>query len=209
MKVVWQFYLYWLLVGIMPSFSGVSYFLIKDVYKISDLQYGILSVISTLSMLFGVAIYQMWFVKYDFRTLCYISLAVGILSNFVDLLQFNRVNIEYGISDMALICFGSGVIGTFQFAMTQLPCLVLFQKMAPEHVESTVMAFSASIVNLSRGFLGELTGAYINKQFIGIDGTNVGEKFYIIIYLGFFMAIYNFYMIKLIPLQKEITEVIK
>ena len=33
--VVWRFYLYWLLVGLEPSFSGVSYYWMKDVYKIT------------------------------------------------------------------------------------------------------------------------------------------------------------------------------
>jgi len=70
----------------IPQFSGVSYFLVKDIYNISEIQYGILSVLGTIGMLAGVAIYQLCFKTYEFRTLCYISLALGTFSQIVDLL---------------------------------------------------------------------------------------------------------------------------
>lgn len=34
MKVVWRYYLYWILAGLEPSFGGLSYYQLKDVYKI-------------------------------------------------------------------------------------------------------------------------------------------------------------------------------
>ena len=65
-----------------------------------------------------------------------------------------------------MICFGGAFFGPLSFAMTQLPTLVLFQKMTPMNVEATMMAFSASIVNMSNGLMGSLTGALLNKYFL-------------------------------------------
>ena len=50
--------------------------------------------------------------------------------------------------------------------------LVVFQKITPTNVEATMMALSASIVNLSRGFLGDSTGAFINHYFIKVVDLN-------------------------------------
>jgi len=52
---------------------------------------------------------------------------------------------------MIFLCISSAVIGSLQFSMTQLPSLVWFNKITPSNVEATMMAFSASCVNLSRG----------------------------------------------------------
>lgn len=60
--------------------------------------------------------------------------------------------------------------------------LVIFQKITPPHVEATMMALSASIVNLSRGFLGETTGAFINHYFIGVTKNDM-SNYYLLNYL--------------------------
>ena len=88
------------------------------------------------------------------RTLTYASAGIGIIYTVIDLFQIFRYNIEWGISDMAILVFGSTVMSSIQLALTLLPCMVLFQKMTPPHVESTMMAFSASVMNLSNGLVG-------------------------------------------------------
>jgi len=64
---------------------------------------------------------------------------------------------------MTMLCVGTAVIGSLQFSLTQLPSLVWFNKITPESVEATMMAFSASCVNLSRGTIPDMIGLAINK----------------------------------------------
>eukprot|EP00356_Strombidium_inclinatum_P011214 CAMPEP_0170503074 /NCGR_PEP_ID=MMETSP0208-20121228/43559_1 /TAXON_ID=197538 /ORGANISM="Strombidium inclinatum, Strain S3" /LENGTH=62 /DNA_ID=CAMNT_0010782527 /DNA_START=282 /DNA_END=467 /DNA_ORIENTATION=- len=62
--------------------------------------------------------------------------------------------------------------------------------MAPDHVESTMMAFSASIVNLSRGFMGEVIGVWVNKNFIGMTSEDL-SKYNITIWIGIGGCLYE------------------
>ena len=55
--------------------------------------------------------------------------------------------------------------------------LVVFQKITPTNVEATMMALSASIVNLSRGFLGDTTGAFINHYFIKVTKDDMSNYY--------------------------------
>ena len=69
---------------------------------------------------------------------------------------------------MVFLSFGSTVLGSFIFAFQQLPSIVYFQRIIPLNVETTMMAFSTSIVNLSRGQLSQMTGVIVNKLFVGV-----------------------------------------
>jgi len=60
-RCVYRYYLYWILAGFIPQFGTFNYYLVKDVYKITQIQYGILIIIGTGAMLLGVALYQLKF----------------------------------------------------------------------------------------------------------------------------------------------------
>ena len=68
-----------------------------------------------------------------------------------------------------------------------------------------MMAFAASTVNLRRGFIGELTGVWINKTFVGVTGEDL-SKFYILSYIGLGCIVYEFFVIRLIPILEEIDK---
>jgi len=141
------------------------------------------------------------------RTLTYFGCFIGVIGLLIDLFQVFRWNLAWGISDMTVLCFGSTVLSTIGFAISQLPSLVLFQKLAPPHVEATMMAFSASVVNLSRGVIGQLTGAFINKYFVGVTAKDL-SNYYILVLLGFGNILWELCIIRLIPVQKEIDAAI-
>lgn len=66
-----------------------------------------------------------------------------------------------------------------------------------------MMAFSASVVNLSRGVIGQLTGAFINKYFVGVTAKDL-SNYYILVCIGFGNLLWELCIIRLIPVQKEI-----
>ena len=150
-------------------------------------------------MLIGVAVYQNYLKQYEMRTLQYFGLIFAVIGLVMDLIQIFRYNIAWGISDMVFLSFSSLVLSTISFAITQLPCLVMFQKITPAHVETTMMAFSASVVNLSRGLIGQLTGAAINKYLVGVTEKNMGN-YYVLTLIGFGSVIYELFIIRLIPI---------
>jgi len=61
--------------------------------------------------------------------------------------------------------------------------------MTPAHVEATMMAFSASIMNISNGLLGSVIGVGVNKWFVGVtsdDLSNYSTLIYIQILFSFY-----------------------
>ena len=66
-----------------------------------------------------------------------------------------------------------------------------------------MMAFSASAVNLSRGLIGQMTGVLINKYFVGVTQENM-SNFYVLSLIGLGCCVYEYFIIKLIPIQSEI-----
>ena len=143
------------------------------------------------------------------RTLQYAVAIMTIFSLGLDLWQALRYNLAYGISDFMLFCFSGAVFSPLFFAMTQLPTLVLFQKMTPMNVEATMMAFSASVVNMSNGLMGSLTGYILNKYFFQVTKENLHERYYIIPIIQIFCCFYELVIIRLIPTNEEIKDEIE
>ena len=158
-------------------------------------------------MVAGTVMYQVLFKNVEMRTLTYASAFLGMFIYMVDYVQAKRWNLELGISDMVLLCFGSSIIYAVEFALTQLPAIVLFQKLIPPHVESTLSAFSSGIINISNGLLGQLIGVAVNKLFIGVTKDNL-ENYPVIPLIGFGCCFYELLIIQLIPVQKDIDEAI-
>ena len=56
-RVVWRYYLFWLLKGLEPSFFGLSYYFIKQECEITQVEYGVINIIGSSTLLSGVLIY--------------------------------------------------------------------------------------------------------------------------------------------------------
>lgn len=68
-KAIYRFYLFWLLMGTTPSFGAADYLMVKQVFKLTQVQYSWLYVTSTVTLLIGIFIYQAFFKKWEFRHL--------------------------------------------------------------------------------------------------------------------------------------------
>ena len=70
----------------MPSFSGMNYYMIMDVYKITPLEYGYLNVIGTVISVLGIFAYQLWFKHSELRYLTLAANAIFVFTYGVSLL---------------------------------------------------------------------------------------------------------------------------
>lgn len=154
-------------------------------------------------MLLGVFMYQSCFTKFELRTLTYFSVVFSMIGSAISYVMIKRINIEYGISDFALMCFTHVLSYPLMMAFSVLPSLVLFQKLTPDHVEATMMAFYASVVNTSNSMLGEMTGVWVNEKFIGVSKDNMDRYIYVW-YVGVATMIVQIFFIRLIPVQADV-----
>ena len=68
-------------------------------------------------------------------------------------------------------------------------------------------AFSASCVNLCRGTIPELLGLFFNTNFLHITNENL-DNYYLVPIIAIIGACYEVLISRLIPLRKDIEEVI-
>jgi hypothetical protein len=78
--------------------------------------------------------------------------------------------ITFGLSPLAFVCLTSTVTDTLYSACTTLPAMVLFAKLIPENVESSMFAMLTGILNFSNLFASKELGIVINK-FVGVYYT--------------------------------------
>jgi len=78
----------------------------------------------------------------------------------------------FGISPYAFVIMTTTVTDTLYNAYTTLPGMVLFAKLIPESVESSMFAFLTGLTNLSNLFLCKEVGIFINS-FVGVTSQNL------------------------------------
>ena len=71
--------------------------------------------------------------------------------------------ITFGLNQYAFVCLTSTVTDTLYNAYTTLPGMVLFAKLIPEKVESSMFAMLTGLTNFSNLFASREIGIMINK----------------------------------------------
>ena len=66
----------------------------------------------------------------------------------------------------------TGVTDTLYIAFVTLPSMVLFAKLIPPNIESSMFAMLTGLVNLSNFFLAKSLGNFINS-FVGVNEQNL------------------------------------
>ena len=102
------------------------------------------------------------------------------------------------------MCCWSAIFDTMEIAFTQIPMIVLFQKMVPDNVEATMMAIAAGVINFSRGTMPEMSGIFFN-QFIGLSDKNLTtENYKWVQIIPLLFTFWELLIIRLIPLNSDI-----
>ena len=80
--------------------------------------------------------------------------------------------ITFGLRPLAFVVMTTTVTDTLYNAYTTLPGMVLFAKLIPESVESSMFALLTGLTNLSNLFLSKELGIFINS-FVGVNEKNL------------------------------------
>jgi hypothetical protein len=206
--VVWKYYLFWLLRGLKPQFTGLDYIQIKEVYNITDLEYGEISLYASISMMLGIPLYSRYFKHFEMRNLYYFVVFFKLVAATVDLWQAKRMNLQYGISDFLIVSLNSSVYEAFFFAIFDLPSMVMIQKVTAKHVEATMLALAFSLCNISNGLLPKFTGFLVNDNITQVTKEDMGDYWKLKIVLIVSCA-YELCLIRLIPWSSEVKKVVK
>ena len=105
-------------------------------------------------------------IRYMMISACMINL-VGAMTT----LMYVK-DITLGMSPLVFVVMTSTVTDTLYNAFTTLPAMVLFAKLVPDNIESSMFALLTGITNLANLFLSKELGVFINK-FVGVNDSNL------------------------------------
>lgn len=164
------------------SISGASYYFYTDDAEtypegphFSAMFYNsVLGTMGTLLSLLGIVTYNRYLSHWSYRSLLVVAnLAVFFFSQ-LDVMMFARLNIEYGISDYALVLGAScieSVIANWQW----MPLVVILSFLCPKGMESTLYALLAGCHNFG-STVGSNCGAVLLEA-LGVSPSGaVGES---------------------------------
>ena len=71
-----------------------------------------------------------------------------------------------------------------------------------------MMAIAMSTINVSNGLIGDLIGSFVNDTFVGVTTDDL-SNYYVLNYITLGAIIYEIFIIRLIPLRKDVDEQMK
>ena len=133
---------------LVPSFNSFEYYFFMDILNISMFTYSMLTVLGFAALLIGTQIYSIWFCEFEYRSMIIIDAVINILMQPLSFILVFRLNLKWGLPDLALIMFSGSVADAFKQCLVVLPITVLMAKICPKRIEATSFAVLAGIAHL-------------------------------------------------------------
>lgn len=127
--------------------------------------------ISYIALFASMFLYSMLLKENAIRSMMIIACFINMVGAATTALYTK--GITFGLSPLAFVIMTTTVTDTLYNAYTTLPGMVLFAKLIPESVESSMFALLTGLTNLSNLFLCKELGILINS-FVGVNSTPEG-----------------------------------
>ena len=98
-----------------------------------------------LTPLISVLLYQTFLSSCRFRPALICTIIAGACAPVMDIILVKRWNLALGISDKVFFILGSAIFEHFVTIVVALPMMVIFGKLAPPGMESTVFSYTVGI----------------------------------------------------------------
>jgi folate/biopterin transporter len=187
--------LFLMIMNAMPKIGTTMFFFEVNKLGFQPEFFGKLALLSSISSLFGILLYNLKFKSIQLRTIlkwtCIISIILGIFT----LILVTDVNKLIGIPDTLLVILDDIFLSIF-YKITILPILVTATQICPPGIEGMLFATIISANNLSN-IIGKLLGGLLTKL-IGITNDNFTNMPFFIVLTNLFSLIPLFFL-KFIP----------
>jgi len=168
---LWRSLLFFVIMGsTIPSFTTFMYYYMTDVLHISQIVISWLGVISYFCLFLSVFMYNSLLKEVDIRIMMFIGLLINMIGASFSVMFVKGYYL--GMPPVVFLILSSTITDTLYSAYTQLPSMVLFAKIIPESVESSMFALLTGLINLSNLFASPELGVFINT-FIGVTSENL------------------------------------
>ena len=138
----------------------------------SKLTYALVGSLGFFYLVVAMQLYNMYLKERDTRLMMVIACFTNLLGS-IGCILFVR-QIYCGLDPLAFMIVSSTVTDLLQDAFQRLPGMVLFAKMIPSNIESSMFAMLTGLMNLSCGFTAKMLGNAFN-YFVGVDDKNLND----------------------------------
>ena len=164
--------LFFLILGSsVPNFNTFLYYYETEVLGITQIVISWLSVVSYAALFLGVSLYSMCLLSVQIRWMMVIACCINLFGAVTTLL-FTR-GMFLGMPPLVFLIMTTTVTDTLYNAFTQMPAMVLFAKLIPESVESSMFALLTGLMNFSLYAAQEL--AIFVNSFIGVNSDSLNR----------------------------------
>jgi hypothetical protein len=143
-----------------------------NVTKLSKLEYSMLALFGFVALMLSSLLYNWCFKNVEERILLSLAMIVNFLGSVMTLVYV--LEKTGGIPPFVFLALTSTVTDTIFLAMSNLPSMVLFAKLIPSQIESSMFAVLMGLLNLSHTVLAKLLGNFYNS-FVGVSNDNLGD----------------------------------
>jgi hypothetical protein len=156
-----------------PNFGEAFFYYMSNFLHFSPVQFGIISLASTIGVLTAIISYRKIFKNCRFRVIVTYSTLLYFVFSFVAIILVSRYNIILGISDFNLCIFGFSFLSILG-ELSMMPILSLACMICPRSLEGTVYSFFISALNLGQ-CLSTLFGSFLTSglKITSRDFTNL------------------------------------
>jgi len=196
--------IFFFLIGIIvPSFSEYLYFYQMYVSKFTQFEFAMIHLIGYAATFVSSVLYNWCFKNYEERTLLAFAMVVNTFGSIMTLIYVLGLIGE--IPPLVFVICTSTATDTIYLALSQMPSMVLFAKLIPSQIESSMFALLMGLLNLSYYTISKLIGNGYNK-FFNVNKDNMDDiwKLYVIETIGCALPLA---FIWLLPSKQEVYAV--
>lgn len=165
--------IFFLLLGaVIPSFTDFFYYYQMDVTGFTKWDYAMFGVLGNVCLFGGTLAYNQWLKDHETRSLMVVACLTNLIGA-IGSLMFCR-NILFGMDPYWFMMMSSAVTDVLYNAFVNLPGMVLFAKLIPGNIESSMFALLTGLMNFSNLFAAKMLGNYVNS-FFGVTQENLHD----------------------------------
>ena len=165
--------IFFLLLGcLVPTFQDFFYYFQLEVVGFSKLTYALIGSLGFFYLICAMQLYNTYLKERE----TWIMMVVACFTNLfgsIGCILFVR-EIYFGLDPLVFMVLTSTVTDLLQDSFQRLPGMVLFAKMIPSNIESSMFAMLTGLMNLSNGFTSKMLGNAINS-FVGVHEKNLTD----------------------------------
>lgn len=148
--------------SLIPNFSDYLYYYQIEVSGFSQVQYSYLSVLAYVTLFFSTFLYNGLLKNQEIWLLMMCACLLNAFGAFTTILYTTEHTL--GLKPYDFVFLTSTVTDTLCEAYTTLPAMVLFAKLIPKNVESSLFAFMTGVLNFATMTVSRELGIWINSM---------------------------------------------